>query len=245
MVRFKELKARVADDFRFERREILTLLAAIFLTAFIFSFSDWGEDSFNAVAGLKNLFSTLIVVLISLSVWISFQKIYALSEGYKSNYKIWWPGLGISLLVAFISFGRFPLPLIGGTRTSFISRQRLGEFRYGFSNYDNAVICFFGIVANLLLAVLFSVGLHYFSQSYFFLKGLMFNLSMAFFSLLPLPRFNGLNIFFGSRLLYYVSISLILLFAVLLLSKTTIGLVISILVGLISTIIFLLTYPEK
>jgi len=245
MTSFKELKARITDSFRFERKEILTLLAAVVLTAFVFSFSDWGEDSFNAVAGLKNLFLTLLVTSISLGVWISFQKIYALSEGYRSNYKIWWPGFGISLLVAFISFGRFPLPLIGGTHTSFSSRQRLGEFRYGFSNYDNAVICFFGIAANLFLAVLFSLGLHYSPDSYFFIKGLIFNLSMAFFSLLPLPKFNGLTIFFGSRMLYYISISLILLFAVLLLSKTTIGLVISILVGLISTIIFLLTYPEK
>ena len=245
MVSFKELKSRINADFRFEKKEILTLLAAILITAFIFSFSNWGDDAFNAVIGFKNLILMILATSITFFFWSTFQKVYALAEGYEAKFRVWWPGLGISLLVAFISFGRFAFPLIGGTTNVFNTRYRLGEFRYGYSNQDNAQICFSGIIANLLLAMFFAVGNYFSPQNYFFPKGIILNLSMAFFSLLPFPKLNGLTIFFGSRMLYYISIAAVLLFAVLLLSGTAIGLIIALVIALIATISFLMTYSEK
>jgi len=124
-------------------------------------------------------------------------------------------------------------------------RQRLGEFRYGFSYWANGMIGFWGVLGNMILAILFSIGLYFFPGSFFFTKGLHLNLIMGFLALLPLPQLDGLNIFFSSRTLYIVGILMVLLAAVLLLSKTAIGLVAAIIVAVIVSITYVLISSEK
>src|SRR3989344_3586201 len=155
MVRGEELRVRIRDYFSFEKQELAILIPAIFLTAFMFSFRDWGETSFNFWVGLQNLITVIIIVGISFFVRLSWQKIYALKEGYRAEFRGWWAGLLIALLLTLVTNGRVALVLIGGIVASFMVRQRLGEFRYGFSYLDNAKISFHGVVANIHLAVLF------------------------------------------------------------------------------------------
>ena len=54
MVSHKEKAARIQDFFRFSQQEITGLVAAVLVTAFVFSFRDWGVDTFNASIGLRN-----------------------------------------------------------------------------------------------------------------------------------------------------------------------------------------------
>ncbi len=244
MVSWNELIARVKTDLRFTRMEIPGLLAAVFVTAFIFSFRDWGEP-FNAIVGLRNLFIMILIVGVTFFFRIACQKTYGLSEGHGSDFRIWWTGLGIMLLVSFVSVGYVPLVLIGSMVSTFMVRHRLGEFRYGFSYYANAIIAYWGVLGNLILAVLFGFGLYYSPQSYFFSQGLKLNLIMAFTSLLPLPQLDGFNILFGSRLLYSVAIAVAILAAILLLSKTLIGLTIALTIGILYALVYTLIGSEK
>jgi hypothetical protein len=245
MVSWQENKARVQDYFRFSKQEIIGFIVSILVTAFIFSFRDWGVDAFEAGTGFRHLLILIIIVAISLIFRTSCQKIYGLTQGYKAEFKVWWVGLVIAFVIAVISQGYIPLVLAGTMSVSFMVRQRLGEFRYGFSHSENAVISYWGIAGNLILAILFAIGGFFVPESYFFSKGLILNLIMAFTSLIPIPQLDGLNIFFGSRVLYFMAIIVSLLGAILLLSGTKMGLIIAIFVGTIYAIVYLLKGSEK
>ncbi|HLD00626.1 MAG TPA: hypothetical protein VJC39_02685 [Candidatus Nanoarchaeia archaeon] len=246
MVSSSELRARIKDFFTFSKPEIGGLALAIVVTAFIFSFRDWGSgDYFDLALGLRNLLVMILITGITFLFRLSLQKTYALREGYKSEFKVWLAGLVIALVVAFMSLGIIPLVLVGGLTSALMIRQRLGEFRYGFSLGDGAVISIWGICANIVLAILFAIGAYISPESYFFSKGLMLNLIMAFCSLLPFPQLDGLNLFFGSRNLYYTSIVMTVLAAILLLTKTKIGLIISVVVTLVVALVLILITSEK
>ncbi len=245
MVSSQELQARIREFFRFDKAEISGLVVAVLVTAFIFSFRDWGAEVFDLYAGLGNLLAAILVVAISFVFRLSCQKIYGLVEGHKSDFRVWWLGILIALVVAFLSAGKIPLVMIGAMVPAFMIRQRLGEFRYGFSYWANGMIGFWGVLGNMILAILFSIGLYFFPGSFFFTKGLHLNLIMGFLALLPLPQLDGLNIFFSSRTLYIVGILMVLLAAVLLLSKTAIGLVAAIIVAVIVSITYVLISSEK
>ena len=243
MVRGEELRARIKDYFTFEKQELTILIPAIFITAFMFSFRDWGEESFQFWAGLGNLIVVSIIVAVSFFVRFSWQKIYALKEGYVAQFKGWWTGILVALVLTLVTNGRVPLVLIGGVVSSLMIRHRLGEFRYGFSYLDNAKISFQGVIANLILALFFAVGLYFFPENYLFSKGLLFNWIMALCAAFPLPQLDGLNIYFGSRAYYYVTLALVAIFGILLLTQTQIGLVLAVFITAVAAIVSLLIEP--
>lgn len=245
MVSKQELWARVKEFLRFSRSEIANLLLAVILIGFIFSFRDWGTETFDAVLGLRHFLGIVLVAGISISFRVSCQKIFALSQGYNAEFRVWWAGLLIMLVLAFLSFGRLPVILIGTVVASLMVKQRLGEFRYGFSYRDNALIGLWGIYGNLIIALIFAVMLYFNPTNYYFGKGVFINLVMAFFALLPLPQLDGLQIFFGSRPLYYLGIFLVLLAGVLLLSRTSIGLILAIIISALLSIFYLLISSGK
>lgn len=240
MVLSKELRSRIRDFFSFSKQEISGLIVAVLITGFVFSFRDWGIETLDLAIGLRNLFIASFVAAISFFLRISMQKIYALAKGYKTEFKIWWTGLIISLIVAFVSAGRLPLVLIGASVSSFMIKQRLGEFRYGFSHSENATIALWSVLGSLITATLFAAGLHFAPGSYLFNKGLLLNLIMALCALVPLPQLEGLQIYFGSRIKYFVGIFAVLLTSLLLMTKTTVGLITTIVVGATMAIIFIL-----
>ncbi len=245
MGHYQELFSRIKDFYRFSKQELSGLIIAILVTALIFSFKDWGTDVFDAAIGFRNLFLVTIIALISFWFRISCQKIYAVNEGYKAEFKVWWAGLVGALLIAFLSFGNIPLVIIGGMVTSFMVKQRLGEFRYGHSMGNEAFIGMWGIFGNLILAILFSIGLLAVPESYFFSKGLQLNMIMAFTSLLPFPQLDGLKIFYARRWLYYTALATVVLAAVLLLTGTKAGIIIAIVLGSIAGAIYIITGSDK
>ncbi len=236
----KDWADRIKENFEFNRQELVSIIILILVTAFIFSFRDWGDEVFDLGMGLSNWFTILIVMAISLFFRMSCQKIYGLSQGHKAEFKIWWAGLLVSFLVVIVSNGYIPLILSGSMVTSFMVRQRLGSFRYGFSYGVNGIIALWGILGNLILAIIFAIGSYFFPQNYFFTKGLILNVIMAFCSLIPLPQLDGLNLFFGSRTNYVIALFATILTAILLLTATKIGLILAIVIGLVAGLVYLL-----
>ena len=245
MVSWRELQARMQEFFRFSRQEKIGLLAAIIITGFIFSFRDWGAEQLDVLVGVRNLLLVTLVAGISFLFRTACQKTYGLSEGYKTEFKVWWAGMLIALALAFISQGRFTVVLAGTMMSVFMVKQRLGEFRYGFSYWHNGLIAYWGVLGNLIMALLFAVGWYFFPTSYLFSKGVTLNLIMAFTSLIPIPQLDGLAIFFGSRGLYVFGVALSALAAVLLFTRTKIGLIASIVLGVVYGAIYLLIGSEK
>ncbi len=245
MVNFPEVKERVKDFYNFDKQEIFGLLVVTLVIGFIFSFRNWGEDQFNLIFGLKNLFLAIIVAGISLWFKVSCQKVYGLSSGQSNVFKVWWNGVIIMLLITFITRGWVPLALAGGAVSSFMVKQRLGEFRYGFSTWIMAISSSWAIWGSLIMATFFAIGAFFFPQSFFFDIGMKMNLMIAFCSWLPLPQQDGLSLFFGSRWLWSIMILVILFASVLLLTKTTIGLIVTIVIGTLIGVVALLTSSEK
>lgn len=245
MVSYQELGARIKADLTYSKQETVGLLAIIIVTAFIFTFRDWGGDVFDVVVGIKNFAVILIVAAVSFFFKTACQKVYGLAEGVKAEFKTWWTGLGISLVVTFISFGYVPLLVAGAMAPAFIVRQRLGEFRYGYSYWNHANVAAWGILGHLIVALLSAFFVYYFPESYIFSKALEMNLLLAFFSLVPLPQLDGLNIFLGSRVLYYFMIALAFIAAVLLLSRTTFGLVFAFIIAIIYAFVYTAIGSEK
>jgi hypothetical protein len=241
----KELIEQIKENFRFNKQELVSISILILITAFIFSFRDWGNEIFDLGIGLSHWFTLLILAGITFFFRMSCQKIYGLSQGHKAEFKVWWAGLLISFLFIIISGGYVPIILSGAMITSFMVRQRLGEFRYGFSYGVNGTIALWGILGNLILAVIFAIGNYFFPQNYFFTKGLILNVIMAFCALIPLPQLDGLNLFFGSRTFYVIGIFATILTAVLLLTGTKIGLILAIVLGLTAALIYILIGSEK
>ena len=191
MVSTDELKARVTEFFRFDKREIVEISASMLVMGFIFSFNDWHPT--QLVVGIQHFLLSIIAVGLSLGFRIGCQKIYALSEGYKAEFKVWWLGLFISFLIVFITTlltsKALPIALVGTVATTFMVKQRLGEFRYGHGYGDSAFIGLWGILGSLLAAIFFAILLHFSPDNYFFNQGLLFNVVFAFSALIPLPQF--------------------------------------------------------
>ena len=245
MVNRKEVIARTKAHYRFSLQELQGLLIAILITALIFSFRDWGTDIFDITAGLGNLFITLLVVGFTFFFRLSCQKVYGVIEGHYAEFKLWWVGIGIAIIVAFISRGYAPLVFAGGVFTSLMIKFRLGEYRYGFSFWKNAVLASWGIMGNLILAIFFALGLYFFPESYWLNQGLKLNIIMAFCSLIPLPQLDGMHIFFGSRIYYVMVWAMVILTTVLLLSGTLAGVIIAMVLAGLLMGLYLLTSSEK
>lgn len=245
MVSRQEKQARIQEFFRFTKEEVLGLLSAIVVTAFIFSFRDWGVEQFNASTGVRNLLIMIFIVVITFTIRFSLQKMKALANGYKGNFKVWWSGLAAALILTFISVGKIPLVLVGTLVNTMMVKQRLGEFRYGFTHAGNAAIAAIGIYTNLALATISATGLYFLPESYIFSKALLLNLIMAACALIPLKQLDGLSIFFGHRLTYFFQLGMVIIYWILLLSKTRIGLIFAIITITLLTVAGILKTSEK
>jgi len=245
MVLRKEFFRRVKQYYRFSQSEITGIIASVFILGIIFSFRDWGNQQFDLTIGLTHLFLVFLIAAISIIFRITIQKFVGLSRGYNPEFKIWWVGLFLSLILALVSNGRLTLVLMGTVFSTLMIKLRLGEFRYGFSLLDNAIIAFWGILGSLIIASLFGIGLYFFPESYIFYKGMLLNLIMAFCSLLPVHQLEGLNIFFGSRLIYYIGFILTAIIALILITQTKIGLTFLVIASVIAAFILYLVSSEK
>ncbi|MAG60962.1 hypothetical protein CL619_04200 [archaeon] len=239
MIMNEEWAARIQSFFRFSKEEIISLGIAILLASFLFSLRFPG-DVFTFQSWFFYFILTLVVAAISIVARISSQKIQALKHGYYAEFHLVWAALIASLLIGIFSRGYLPLLFLGVITTSFMVRQRLGEFRYGYSFEDNAKLVLDGVVTNLTLATIFALGSFMFPGNYFFETGIIFNLVFAVCTIIPIPKLDGMTLLFGSKFLFFVGIGAIFLYSILLLSSTKIGLVLAISIGIINKIINLL-----
>ncbi len=239
MIMNEEWAARIKEFFRFSREELISISAATVVGGFLFSLRFPG-DTFTIQSWLYYFILALIIAGISIFAKVSSQKTQALKHGYYAEFHVVWAALIASLLIGLFSRGYLPLLFLGVVTTSFMVRQRLGEFRYGYSFEDNAKLISDGIITCLTLATIFAIGAFIFPGSFFFETGILFNLVFAACTLIPIPKLDGVTLLFGSKFLFMVDIAGVVLYSILLLSGTKIGLVLAIVIGIINKIINLL-----
>jgi len=225
-----ETYSRIKQYLRFSKAELIYLTIISIVVGFIFSMQHPG-DELRLFNYLGYFFLATILAAISMFFRVALQKGYALYRGYYGEFKIWWEGLVASVVIAFLSLGRLPIVLLGNISSVFMIRHRLGEFRYGYSYEENSVVALWGFLANLYLATIFAILNLVFPGTFFFYTGMLMNIVMMLCFMIPVPWLDGLQIFFGSRFYYFISLAAAILASILLLSQTKIGLVIVIVGG--------------
>ncbi len=245
MVSFKEKMSRLRDFFTFTPGELGAIVVAALVTGFVFSFRDWGVEHFDASAGLFHILAATLAAALILLFRFSCQKIDGLFEGYKVTFKPWWTGYILAVIAAFIFNGQLPLVLIGGVSVAFMVRQRMGEYRYGFSYWNSGIISLWAVYASILAATIFAFLLHIFPGSYFLEKGMAISLVMGVCSLLPLPQVEAFSIYYAEVWVYIVAWLIMILSAVLISSGSLAGLMVIVIAASIVGIIYGLINSEK
>ena len=197
-----ELMFRLKRFYRWEAREMRDLLISILAVTFIFGFND-GRESFNLVFWLFNMFKTFIIVAIAILAFDGAMKVTALQQGFRAEYRMWPAGLAIGVIITLLTKGNFPLVLHGGLFLHHMMILRIGKFRYGINVMAQGTIAATGAVAHLILmtiALAFSRQLGILPG--FFDSMAVINGYMMIYQLLPIPKMNGIHIFFMSRLAY-------------------------------------------
>ena len=230
----------VRKYFRFSADEIKSFIATAILLGFMFSFREWGAGAFDVRAGFFNWFNSIIVVAFALFIYLSAQRLMAIRKGYRVEYKMWFYGIIVALLITFVTRGNIVLAFIGTTLIYHLEGHRLGKFRYGLNYKDLGVISLMGPLAVLILAMVFKIISKFLVESPLVNKMLLVCLLIACLSMLPLPWIDGGNVFFASRLLWVFSFVSILVASVLLYVYSSIlGIVIAaVFVGIIFMIIW-------
>ena len=191
-----ELFERVKTYLSFSRQELLDLLLGALVLGFVFSFRDWGFGKFSIA---------VLIALLSILFHVVSQKIIALKVGFHAEYKIWWTGLGIAMILAFISNGSTWWILVpGGVSFSLMAGLRLGRSRYGLNYFPMGMVGLVGAISSIVLATIFkSIDLWFLGgSSVIFNSIFIFNLAYAVGSMLPIPPLDGHYLFYSSRLWY-------------------------------------------
>jgi len=217
-----DLKDKIKKYFRFSKEELKGIFIAILVLAFIISFKDWGSgDDISVIAGLFNLIVAIIIVAITVFIHIAAQKIYALHVGFKADFKMWWYGLLIGLIIIFISRGKIWFLVAGGVFIHHMTAHRLGHFRYGTNVKEFGLVALAGPVANLLFATFsksLQVNFHVFSPENVLINRIfLLNFAYAAYSFLPLPPLDGSRIFFQSRMTFMFMFGLLIGYVILIL----------------------------
>ena len=242
-----DLADKIKRYFKFTPLEIRSIIIAILVIAFIISFSEWGTGNvFDVKAGLFNWFNAVLIVALSFLVHISAQRIWALGIGYRVEWKLWSFGLLFGLIMAFLTNGGFWIVLPGGIIVHHLAGHRLGWFRYGINYWAVGLIAVVGPFATIFLAATFK-ALSGIVVNSLIQKVIIFNITYALFSLIPIPPSDGSRTFFGSRMLYAFSVSVIIAAAVLLSLNISVILAIisSFFIGVVLWLLYYIFFEHK
>lgn len=188
---------------RFTSEEWKGFWITVLILAFIFSFTDWGETTFDVREGLANLAESIIIVAVSVFVHHAVQRLVAVWYSFRPEHVLWWQGMSVGLLLAVLSNGVIKFLPGSAVTMHHLPLQRLGTYRYGPNIKILANIAAAGPAANLIFAMLIhGITLLVDASQGSWEKWYSFNLLFGLYNLLPIPPLDGSRVFYGSRLLY-------------------------------------------
>ena len=193
---------KVRKDFKFDYNETIAVLTAIISSAIIIGFND-NSRVFDITGWIIHFVESLVLVGAVILVHISVQKVYGFYQGFRVEYKLWLYGIGIGLIIALLSKGRFWFLAPGGIFLHFLPAHRLGWFRPGTNITSYGTIAFSGPLASIFFVSFFKTldiwfGWHSALISKLFVIGWVY----AIGNLLPIPPLDGSRFFYYSRLTY-------------------------------------------
>ena len=239
---FYDLIDKVKRYYAFGPDEIKAILLTALAGSFAFSFRDWGTQTFNASTGFLNWLIAFIIVLISIWLHVSVQRIAGLNVGFKVEYVMSVIGIAIGIILCFATGGflwMFVIP--GGIFLHQLVQHRLGFFRYGINMWSQSMICIWGLIATAVVLLLLKIMTAVMPSNVFLQKAFLFNMWYLIICALPLPPLDGSRIFFGTRGVYFFILGAVIGWA-LLLYYATIWMAIlgAVVIGIIFSFLFYL-----
>ena len=237
----------------FNKKEIKYLAITALLLGFIFSFREWGTDKFNITTGITNWLIYILILVFSIFIHSLTQKLIAKKLGASSTLIIWkakqiWfyrnsklkkaipLGYILSLILAFYSFGYIKFTGVFGAKIE----QTLPRLKKKFpklEEFEQGLIALSGSLANLLLAFIFLILASLLNIE--LTRLVTVNFYLAIFTMFPFPSLNGIQVLFGSRVLYLISMIFILVSYFLINSE---NILLTIITALITAIVMGLIY---
>ncbi|MBW2970194.1 hypothetical protein KY309_03115 [Candidatus Woesearchaeota archaeon] len=194
---------KVKRYFKFSKEEWIAFFLAALGLALIYSWTEWGTDTFDLNQGLKSYAISLIFILITLFVHHAGQRLMALYIGLRAEQKLWWYGILIGLMLTILSNGKIKFLAATGTIAYMLPAHRIGAFRYGPGVGTLARIALAGPVANIFFsAIIKTLEWTGIVHPYIGQKLFVLNLTFAFWNLIPIPPLDGSKLFYYSRLWY-------------------------------------------
>jgi len=237
---------------QFTYSELFELLLTSITFGFILSFNKWGNETFNAEIGFRNLIGYSAISLLAMLIMIFGSKFAAVQFGFESKYKLWKTGLGISFLACVLTNG---IPIIlttGGLVLKSHEGLQTGKFFRGPVRKHRSHIAFFGIFSLVIYATIIK-SLKFLPES---TTKIIINYSLLIgaFSLIPfdllfvtvqkkIPNSNGCYII-GSNISRYIFVWVFLISSWLLIWFVGFwSLIIGIILGTIAFIAWILWGP--
>jgi hypothetical protein len=243
----------------FNWKDIKSLSIASIILGFIFSFREWGYESFSLGVGISNWFRYFLLAFILFSIYLISNKQIAKLHGAKVNFKIWdihryWfnksskfsrlklfglklgnsfkAGIIFPLLFSILSNGFIKFAAIGYNEIEEVGHKRAGKKFKHLTDFEIARIHLAGPFILLLLTIILS----YFKG---FNNIIEVSKLIIIYSFLPFSKLDGAKILFGSIPLYLFGLIFSITSLLLLNIIPTTALIF---LGLLTTIIILLIY---
>lgn len=173
-------------------REFFDVMVTAFFAAFVVSFNEWGEESFDVTQGLTVTGLTFVFLLFIFIVTVWCCKVVAIRMGYVVEYRPHVFGLVFGVIVTVASAGYLPLFLPGGFHFERPERLRIGHWRGYLKGWEmGVVVATFPLL--MLLWVLLLNPLYLASGEEFYLHLITAAILTAIFSLIPAPMIGAGN----------------------------------------------------
>ncbi len=147
-------------------------------------------------------------------------------------------GIILSILIAFLSLGKFPFVAIATFSITVNEIHRIGRKYFKLTEAEEMKISVSGPLANLFLAFIFEILT--LTNVFNFSAFVKINALIAVFQMLPFPSLPGSKVFFGSKTFYVFNFAFILISTFFLLADFSI--IATIILALIFSIILALNY---
>ncbi|MBU0758546.1 MAG: hypothetical protein KKF44_10850 [Nanoarchaeota archaeon] len=194
-------------------KEIKSSIATILFMAFVLSFRQWGDETFNFMIGLVNFLKAALICAVCIFVNQLGQRLIGVYYGYNPEFEISTLGIMISLVVCFASRGLLVVLAPGYIVIHMLAASRLGEFRYYTNLWEWAKTCFGGPLFNFVLACLLS----FIPGEIPFVKQMIWiNIMFALWSLAPIPTFPGMYMFWHRQFFWAFGVGFVVGGAILL-----------------------------
>lgn len=238
MYSWRNFMDKYRRQWRFKPSEVRGLIITLVVIAFIFSFREWGTTTFDWNLGFANFGRSLLLVGLALLAHEFGHRTVATWLGYVSEYKAWILGLIAGLVVAFVSNGYLLFLAPGMVLVNYSMVHRLGTYPHGPNLKHVGWIAMSGAIANVVLAIICK-ALYFSFPNPWLLKAVNVNIWLALFNMIPLPPFDGVKMFFGSKLVYVFVLGSMIGAAVLLFwSASILSVLGSMLIGFILLAVF-------